>query len=641
MVYNGVWVTAVTQDAAMSISVNNEPYIRRTCHWALVFNVFDKKSFKPWRNAVVGTGGLYQSLNPGCAASRIWNFEYSNDSSGRRKAKEFLQQIPDGNLVVFRVVAINGLSFEYVDRWKADSLVYGSGNTLYHSLRGQGVNVIDSLNDFKVLSAVFVKNNADYPVRQIISQGRFDAISLPATFVTSDSTGTVDSPVFGPAKAWNQFRISAQGDNPADSASIQVFGLGASGNSSMLFDIPAGVSQYDLSTIPASQFPYLKLRLRTKDTSSFTPYQLSSWQLLYDPVPEGALSPNAILQFSDTLELGEPQNLKISFQNISQASFDSVRVKLQVVDRSNVAHTIPLPRLKALIANDTALIHASIPTATFPGLNIATLDVNPDNDQLEQYHFNNIASRNFYVRPDSVHPTLDVTFDGIHILNQDIVSAKPVIRIQLNDDSRWMLLNDTALLSIQVRYPSGQLKRFYFREDTLQFIPAAGTPATNNQAEINFSPFFPADGVYELIVTARDRSQNRAGNISYKVAFQIVNNPSISNLINYPNPFTSQTAFVFTLTGKEPPSQFKIEILSVTGRVVREITQSEIGPLRIGRNITAFRWDGTDQFGQQLANGIYLYRVVTHLDGQSLELNPNQATDRFFSRGYGKMYLMR
>jgi flagellar hook assembly protein FlgD len=98
---------------------------------------------------------------------------------------------------------------------------------------------------------------------------------------------------------------------------------------------------------------------------------------------------------------------------------------------------------------------------------------------------------------------------------------------------------------------------------------------------------------------------------------------------------------VFTLTGKEPPSQFKIEILSVTGRVVREITQSEIGSLRIGRNLTAFRWDGTDQFGQQLANGIYLYRVVTQLDGKSLELNPNQATERFFSRGYGKMYLMR
>ena len=197
------------------------------------------------------------------------------------------------------------------------------------------------------------------------------------------------------------------------------------------------------------------------------------------------------------------------------------------------------------------------------------------------------------------------------------------------------------MISVQVRYPNGQLKRFYFRGDTLQFIPAANAPATNNQAEILFNPYFIADGEYELIVTARDRSQNGAGSLSYKVAFQIINKPSISNLINYPNPFTTQTAFVFTLTGKEPPTQFKIEILTVTGRVVREITQSEIGPLRIGRNMTSYRWDGTDQFGQQLANGIYLYRVVTHLEGKSLGLNPNVETDRYFSRGYGKMYLMR
>ena len=81
--------------------------------------------------------------------------------------------------------------------------------------------------------------------------------------------------------------------------------------------------------------------------------------------------------------------------------------------------------------------------------------------------------------------------------------------------------------------------------------------------------------------------------------------------------------------------------MTVTGRVVREITQNEIGPLRIGRNITEFRWNGTDQFGQALANGIYLYRVVTNLNGKSLELNKNSITDPYFSKGYGKMYLMR
>jgi flagellar hook assembly protein FlgD len=117
----------------------------------------------------------------------------------------------------------------------------------------------------------------------------------------------------------------------------------------------------------------------------------------------------------------------------------------------------------------------------------------------------------------------------------------------------------------------------------------------------------------------------------------------ISNLLNYPNPFTSSTAFVFTITGQQIPQQLKIEILTITGKIVREITKAELGSLRIGRNITEFKWDGTDQFGQPLANGIYLYRVVARLDGQEMEKYraSGDRTDPFFNKGYGKMYLLR
>jgi flagellar hook assembly protein FlgD len=135
--------------------------------------------------------------------------------------------------------------------------------------------------------------------------------------------------------------------------------------------------------------------------------------------------------------------------------------------------------------------------------------------------------------------------------------------------------------------------------------------------------------------------------MDYKVSFQVINKAMISNLFNYPNPFTTSTAFVFTITGVEVPQNFKIQILTVTGKIVREITKAELGSLRVGRNITEYKWDGTDQYGQKLANGVYLYRVVTNLNGKSLEKytdvmrNDNVNTDKFFNKGYGKMYLMR
>jgi hypothetical protein len=296
-----------------------------------------------------------------------------------------------------------------------------------------------------------------------------------------------------------------------------------------------------------------------------------------------------------------------------------------------------------LPVGDTIQAGGIVKTANLPGLNTLYIDVNPDNDQPEQYHFNNFAYRNFYVKPDSLNPLLDVTFDGVHILNEDIVSSKPDILVKLKDESKWMILDDTSLLTLQVQYPDGTIRRFNFNNDTLQFIPAGQAPNPDNTASINFRPYFDQDGEYQLIVTGKDRSENTAGNIEYRVAFEVINKPMISNMLNYPNPFTTSTAFVFTITGSEVPQNIKIEIMTITGRIVREITKDELGPLHIGRNITEFKWDGTDQYGSKLANGIYLYRVVTNLNGKSLDKYKSDGdnTDKYFTKGYGKMYLMR
>jgi hypothetical protein len=318
-----------------------------------------------------------------------------------------------------------------------------------------------------------------------------------------------------------------------------------------------------------------------------------------------------------------------------------------LTDRNNVPHIIPISKRKPLTplgtANDTLRFGGTIATNTIPGLNTLLFEANPDNDQLEQYHFNNLAFKTLYVKPDSLNPLLDVTFDGVHILNRDIVSAKPDIVVKLKDEARWMILDDTSLLTLTLKHPDGKLQRFYFTNDTLRFVPAGQAPNNDNTATINFKPYLQKDGFYELIVSGKDKSNNQAGAIEYRIAFEVLNKPMISNMLNYPNPFTSSTAFVFTITGTEVPQNIKIEIMTVTGKIVREITKDELGPLHIGRNITEFKWDGTDQYGQKLGNGVYLYRVVTNLNGKSLDkyTSDGDKTDQYFNKGYGKMYLMR
>ena len=279
------------------------------------------------------------------------------------------------------------------------------------------------------------------------------------------------------------------------------------------------------------------------------------------------------------------------------------------------------------------------------------MDVNPNQDQPEQLHYNNVLYADLLVSADKFNPLLDVTFDAVHILNRDIVSSKPNVLIKLKDESRFLALQDTSLIKLQVRYPDQTLHNYNFG-DTMQFIPA-DLSSGENTASIEFRPYFPDDGEYELIVSGKDVNGNQAGYLNYRVLFNVINKPMISNLLNYPNPFTTSTAFVFTITGSQVPQNLRIQILTITGKVVKEITKDELGSVHVGNNITDYKWDGTDMYGQKLANGVYLYRVITNLNGKKLDkyggTNSNgdvisegvNSTDKYFNKGYGKMYLLR
>jgi hypothetical protein len=489
---------------------------------------------------------------------------------------------------------------------------------------------------------MYKKNSPAFTPQQkfgLVNEQISDVIEAPAYY----TSGTVESPWFGPAKTWKDLKWSGYPleTTLTDTTSLDIIGRTSTGIEVLLSTI-TDARDTSLSFINPAAFPYLKLRLNNRDEKKITPYQLSKWKLYADYVPEGAIAPNLAFRLKDTLELGEQVDFAIAFRNVSETAFDSLKLKLVVTTQNNVPITIDLPRKKPLISGDSITVSYRFDSKDFVGLNTLYLMVNPDEDQQEQFLFNNFIFKNFYVKPDNYKPWLDVTFDGTHILNRDIVSSKPHIFVQLKDDNRFLALDDTSGIKIQVRYPDNTLHDYKPQSDSVKFTPA-NLANGNNSATIDLYPKFLQDGEYELIVTGVDKSGNKAGELEYKVAFQVINKPMISNLLNYPNPFTTSTAFVFTVTGSEVPQNIRIQVLTITGKVVREITKAELGTLRVGRNITDFKWDGTDQFGNKLANGIYLYRVITNHNGKALDKYKAEGdnTDQYFNKGYGKMYLMR
>lgn len=627
----------------MKVVVNGTDAQRLGCPpWGgtLQVMVFDSASNALWINPPGGASGAYSQCLGNTRNYYAFEFPVYN-ITGRNLAKHFIDSIPNGHFVLVRNIINNGAYIpSYVNDWKQDELINGTGNSLYHSLFNMGFTTIDSFQYKRVFTFIRKKNDSSFPVYQFITHDSLDKFSENILLPSIRHSGAVNSTIIGPAKAWQtlKWRTSAYDNKPSnDDPTLKITGIMANNTLVLLYNGRA--KDTSLSFINASTYPYLKMEWQSFDSINLTSPQLDYWRVLYSPVPEAALNPSAHFAFTDSVSQGQNMNFEVAVENISHLPMDSMLVRYKVIDANGTTHTLASKRYKPLLANDTLHANYSFNPNSYPGKNVFFIEANPDNDQLEQYHPNNLGYLPFKIETDQRNPLIDVTFDGVHILDKDIVSAKPFIKIVLRDENKYLKLDDTSLLTLRIRYPNdiGMVRTVSFDGNVARFIPANGN---KNEATIEYKPTLLEDGVYELLVNGKDKSGNIAGKSDYQVSFQVINKSSITNILNYPNPFSTSTAFVFTLTGAELPTQFKIQILTVTGKVVREITRQELGSIHVGRNITDYKWDGKDQYGQLLGNGVYLYRVVTAINGKDIE-KMNSGADKFYKNGYGKMYIMR
>ncbi|MFT3680353.1 MAG: C25 family cysteine peptidase [Ferruginibacter sp.] len=638
----GLW--PYTNYDRISVTLDFDQFEQYGCQYnVLQFLVYDSATLKPWENYSVASGVGRFGSSYLCPEPTRKIFEFSfQDPVSRKKAMDFIDSIPDGMYISITSLGTDDTYNKvFIGDWKADTALYGAGNSLYHKLKSIGFTKIDSFTRNLPFIYFYRKNSNQYEPQQVMGALVSDQLSATFPVPVKFKSGEIESPAFGPAKSWSalHWRGTSGDKTPADDVRINVIGVKADGTRQFITTVDPATDT-TLAFIDAKTYPYLKLNMLSSDELYATPNQLQYWRVNADYLPEGAVAPNILFDIKDSVEQGAGIKVLLAFKNIGSVAFDSIKVKYVITNKNNVSETFYLPKFHPVAPGDTVTINFTIDTKNYAGVNTLNIVVNPDNDQPEQYLGNNFIFKDFNVIYDNTRPSLDVTFDGTHILNKDIVSAKPHIIIKLKDENLFVALTDSSLVKVSVkRLSDGSIVNF---DNNNIIFTKADLSTGENTATIDFRPSFE-DGDYELIVTGKDAVGNKAGNIEYRVGFTVINKPMISNMLNYPNPFTTSTAFVFTVTGSEVPQNLRIQIMTITGKIVREITKAELGTIRIGRNITDFKWDGTDMYGQKLANGVYLYRVITNLNGKSLDKYKSSAddTDKYFKAGYGKMYLMR
>lgn len=122
-------------------------------------------------------------------------------------------------------------------------------------------------------------------------------------------------------------------------------------------------------------------------------------------------------------------------------------------------------------------------------------------------------------------------------------------------------------------------------------------------------------------------------------AFDVANNPgegytefvvaesgkaALAQVLNYPNPFTTNTYFQFEHNLAGSLLDVHIGIYTVSGRLVKSIFHSATAD---GFRVNDINWDGRDEYGDQLARGVYIYKIKVR--GTDFNGNTAQAESGF------------
>ncbi len=211
---------------------------------------------------------------------------------------------------------------------------------------------------------------------------------------------------------------------------------------------------------------------------------------------------------------------------------------------------------------------------------------------------------------DTQKPDLDIYLNDVSFVNGGITDENPVLIAIVFDENGINTVGNgvghdiVAVLDGETSKPI-LLNDYYVSEtDSYQ----AG------EIRYNFRSLSP--GPHTLSLKVWDVNNN-SSEVSIDFVVQESLELSLDHVLNYPNPFTTSTDFYFEHNQVCDQLQVQLQIMTISGRLVKTINTVVASE---GFRSNAIHWDGRDDFGDQLAKGVYVYRLVVKTsDGKNAE----------------------
>jgi hypothetical protein len=209
---------------------------------------------------------------------------------------------------------------------------------------------------------------------------------------------------------------------------------------------------------------------------------------------------------------------------------------------------------------------------------------------------------------DAEGPEISINFDEQdNFRDGDLVGKNPILIAKIYDENGINLTQEVGhRIEIQV---DGELSR-----DITSFFAYDRNSYSEGQLSYHLDDL--EAGNHHLKLEAWDNLNNPSvEELSFRVAS--VEGLVLSDVVNFPNPFKDETNFTFQLLGSDAGTELEIKIYTITGRLIK--TLDNLVPPDNGFNYD-YPWDGRDDDGDIVANGVYIYKLIIRNESEQKEV---------------------
>jgi hypothetical protein len=211
---------------------------------------------------------------------------------------------------------------------------------------------------------------------------------------------------------------------------------------------------------------------------------------------------------------------------------------------------------------------------------------------------------------DDQGPQMDIYLNDENFVYGGLTDENPRLLLKLEDDQGINTVGSGIGHDIVATVDGNSEKSFILND----FYEAAVDDHT--KGAITYPLLALSAGKHTITVKAWDVANNSS---EKTIEFTVVKDQEvkIENLVNYPNPFTTNTEFIFQHNQAGVVMDIKLEVFTVSGKLVKSIDQMVVNQGFISKDI---RWDGRDDFGDKIGKGVYMYKLkVRSANGSTSE----------------------